>query len=167
MAGETNDQTQRLCSHQFHNLPSSSSSNRGVQVHSGRAANQPVLRLPISAQLGKKKTMFSSGNRGLVAALGLLSATTVVQQAAAHPGCRDSTGVSLSQSETIFCPTNVDPLYSFGICCDASMEANMIVSLDNAILAGLPANSRCAEMYQEVRGTKEESAVCLETNNML
>lgn len=95
--------------------------------------------------------MLSRGNHGVIAVLSLLAATatnTLVQQADAHPGCKPGT-TDLTQANTIFCPTDLDPLYDDGlICCDAVMEADMIVQIDQA---ALPAGT-CADMYQEVRG---------------
>lgn len=98
------------------------------------------------------------GNHGWVAVLSLLlSATPLVQRADAHPGCKPDTTTLTQDVETIFCPTDVDPLYDDGICCDAGMEAEIMLKIE---AAALPEGSRCAEMFQEVRGEyKEPTAV--------
>ncbi len=101
--------------------------------------------------------MFSGGNRGSVAVLSLLlTATTLVQRSEAHPGCAPGTTSLTKDVETVFCPTDADPLYDDGICCDAGMEAEMMLKIEAAVFEGLPSGSRCAEMFQEVRGRNEE-----------
>jgi len=91
--------------------------------------------------------MCSRGKRGSVTVLSLLAAITSVKQGYAHPGCKAGT-VALTQGNTIFCPTNQDPLYQYGICCDPVMEANIILQLDGSSAS----TEKCAAMYQEVRG---------------
>lgn len=93
--------------------------------------------------------MFSRGNHGLVV---VLAAIGVFQGAEAHPGCAPDTTTLTKGVDTIFCPTDVDPLYDDGICCDAGMEAEILLKID---AADLPVGSRCAEMYQEVRGKQK------------
>lgn len=100
--------------------------------------------------------MFSRGKRGLLVVLSLFSAITLVKPGYAHPGCRAGT-VALTQSvETIVCPTNLDPLYRYGICCDSVMEAEIILQLEASSATG-----ECAAMYQEVRGASAPLAADL------
>jgi len=96
--------------------------------------------------------MLAHGNHGFGAVLSLLLAAITSWHGYAHPGCKPGT-TDLTQANTIFCPTDVDPLYDGGlICCDAAMEAEILLRIDQA---ALPVGSRCASMYEEVRGKQK------------
>jgi len=89
--------------------------------------------------------MFCREGLPLVAGLALLSVVGVFQGAEAHPGCVGD--VSLGDNlEASFCPTDADPLYAEGFCCDVDLEADIMLQLSASSASG-----SCASLYQEVR----------------
>jgi len=106
---------------------------------------------------GKRMLEYSRSRRALAAAgLTLLSAATVVLQSAqAHPGCRPGGITLIQEPNNQFCPTDKDPLYDDGFCCDAGMEAEIELALD-----GSGATGKCAAMYQEVRKDRGRQRSC-------
>lgn len=99
----------------------------------------------------EERMSYSCGSRRALAAavLTLLSAA-VLRPAEAHPGCKPENGVTLIKNpDNKFCPTDKDPLYDDGFCCNAAMEDQIELAL-----GGSGATGECATMYQEVRSRR-------------
>jgi len=115
-----------------------------------RATPPHTLTHTLSIKMGERMSSSCGSRRAVAAAaLTLLSATVVLQPAEAHPGCKPGNGVTLIKNpNNQFCPTDKDPLYEDGFCCNANLEAKIVTALD-----GSGATGECAAMYQEVRGS--------------
>lgn len=87
----------------------------------------------------------------VVAAL-VLSAACVFHRAEAHPGCPGE--IELSKNpELSFCPTDGDPLFADGFCCDIVKDAELFLEHE-----GSGATGECAGLYKEVSGRAQPPA---------